>query len=113
MFYVDFNDDEVCDFVQMTEEKNVDVRFIEYMPFTGNKWEMEKLVSYKEMVEKIRAKWPTFAPLENGPNDTSKVSYLTLNELLITLLNTGMENTRCKRASWFYHINERTFLWVL
>ncbi|XP_065170805.1 molybdenum cofactor biosynthesis protein 1 isoform X1 [Atheta coriaria] len=67
-----FNDDEVCDFVQMTEEKNVDVRFIEYMPFTGNKWEMEKLVSYKEMVEKIRAKWPTFAPLENGPNDTSK-----------------------------------------
>jgi molybdenum cofactor biosynthesis enzyme MoaA len=31
------NEDEVVDFVEMTREKNIDVRFIEYMPFDGNR----------------------------------------------------------------------------
>lgn len=31
------NEDEIVDFVEMTREKNVDVRFIEYMPFDGNR----------------------------------------------------------------------------
>ncbi|XP_056637309.1 molybdenum cofactor biosynthesis protein 1 isoform X2 [Diorhabda sublineata] len=68
----DFNDDEICDFVELTRDKNFDVRFIEYMPFTGNKWDVKKMVSYKDMVNKIRQKWPDFSPLENNPNDTSK-----------------------------------------
>lgn len=42
-----FNDDEICDFVELTKERDIDVRFIEYMPFTGNRWETEKMVSYK------------------------------------------------------------------
>ncbi|KAF2882781.1 hypothetical protein ILUMI_23405 [Ignelater luminosus] len=67
-----FNDDEICDFVKLTETKKVDIRFIEYMPFTGNKWEMQKMVPYQEMVKTIRNSWPGFHPLENGPNDTSK-----------------------------------------
>lgn len=67
-----FNDDEVCDFVKLTEEKNVDVRFIEYMPFGGNKWEMQKMVPYQEMVKAIQQRWPDFHSLMNGPNDTSK-----------------------------------------
>lgn len=69
-----FNDDEICDFVKLTEKKKVDIRFIEYMPFTGNKWEMQKMVPYQAMVKTIRNSWPDFQPLENGPNDTSKVS---------------------------------------
>lgn len=67
-----FNDDEICDFVQLTEDRNLDVRFIEYMPFAGNKWNDEKMVSYKEMVQTLKARWPEFHPLSNGPNDTSK-----------------------------------------
>lgn len=43
----DFNDNEICDFVEMTKTKNIDVRFIEYMPFTGNKWDTSKMVSYR------------------------------------------------------------------
>lgn len=31
----DLNDAEVPDFVEMTREKNISVRFIEFMPFTG------------------------------------------------------------------------------
>lgn len=31
------NEDELVDFVRLTEHKRLDVRFIEYMPFDGNK----------------------------------------------------------------------------
>ncbi|KAJ8921527.1 hypothetical protein NQ315_003145 [Exocentrus adspersus] len=67
-----FNEDELTNFVELTRNKRVDVRFIEYMPFTGNKWDMDKMVSYKDMVTKIKSLWPDFAPMENKPNDTSK-----------------------------------------
>ena len=68
-----FNEDEICDFVQFTEDRNLDIRFIEYMPFTGNKWNDEKMVSYQQMVHTIKSRWPEFRSLPNGPNDTSKV----------------------------------------
>lgn len=42
-----FNDDEICDFVGFTKDRNVDIRFIEYMPFMGNKWDTEKMVTYR------------------------------------------------------------------
>ncbi|GLV38007.1 Molybdenum cofactor synthesis 1 [Carabus blaptoides fortunei] len=67
-----FNDDELCDFVALTERKNVDVRFIEYMPFSGNKWDTEKMVPFKEMLARITAKWSEFSALPNAANDTSK-----------------------------------------
>nr|CAD7425617.1 unnamed protein product [Timema monikensis] len=67
-----FNDDEICDFVQLTEDRNLDIRFIEYMPFSGNKWDYEKMVPFKEMVDKIQGQWPDFYAMANGPNDTSK-----------------------------------------
>lgn len=67
-----FNEDEVLDFVEFTRDRVVDVRFIEYMPFAGNKWDTIKLLSFKEMMEMINARWQNFVPLENGPNDTSK-----------------------------------------
>lgn len=67
-----FNEDEVCDFVEWTRDRPVDVRFIEYMPFSGNKWQTEKLLPYNEMLTMIRDKFPNFKALPNGPNDTSK-----------------------------------------
>lgn len=42
-----FNENEICDFVEMTRNKNVDIRFIEYMPFTGNRWETEKMMTFR------------------------------------------------------------------
>lgn len=46
-----FNDDEVCDFVELTREKPINVRFIEFMPFDGNVWNVKKLVPYAEMLD--------------------------------------------------------------
>ncbi|KAK9498902.1 hypothetical protein O3M35_003452 [Rhynocoris fuscipes] len=66
------NDDEINDFVDFTKDRKVDVRFIEYMPFTGNKWETNKMVPFKEITDIIKNKYPDLTALPNHPNDTSK-----------------------------------------
>lgn len=67
-----FNDAELVDFVALTRDRPIDVRFIEYMPFGGNRWEREKMMSYADMVATIRQRYPDFVALPNGAHDTSK-----------------------------------------
>ncbi|XP_071284290.1 molybdenum cofactor biosynthesis protein 1 isoform X6 [Agelaius tricolor] len=66
-----FNEDEVLDFVDFTKDLPLDVRFIEYMPFDGNKWNFKKMVSYKEMLDTIKQRWPE---LEKLPCETSSTA---------------------------------------
>jgi molybdenum cofactor biosynthesis enzyme MoaA len=47
------NDDEVADFVEMTRDRPINVRFIEYMPFDGNVWSTGKMVPYREVMQRI------------------------------------------------------------
>jgi hypothetical protein len=35
---------------ELGREKPIEVRFIEYMPFGGNKWNQGKMFSYQEML---------------------------------------------------------------
>ncbi|XP_029972359.1 molybdenum cofactor biosynthesis protein 1 isoform X2 [Salarias fasciatus] len=67
------NEDELLDFVALTEEKPVEVRFIEYMPFDGNKWNFKKMVSYQEMLDRIRQRWPNLETLQAAQADTAKM----------------------------------------
>jgi len=67
------NDDEICDFVELTKDRDIDIRFIEYMPFSGNKWDLVKMMSYQDMLTKIREKFPDIQKLEDSVNHTSKV----------------------------------------
>lgn len=48
-----FNDDEICDFVELTRDKPINIRFIEFMPFDGNVWNVKKLVPYSEMLDRV------------------------------------------------------------
>lgn len=66
------NDREILPFVEMTREKNVEVRFIEYMPFDGNKWNRQKMYGYAEMLDLIRESYPGLAKVQDHKNDTSK-----------------------------------------
>ncbi|KAF2352701.1 Molybdenum cofactor biosynthesis protein A [Trinorchestia longiramus] len=66
------NDDELVDFVKFTENKKIDVRFIEYMPFDGNKWNEKRMVPYAEMLAAITEVFPDTERLSDKPNDTSK-----------------------------------------
>jgi len=66
------NEDEVTNFVGWTKDKQIDVRFIEYMPFDGNRWNDKKMVSYQELVSMIQKEYPDFQRLDDAKNDTSK-----------------------------------------
>lgn len=47
------NEDELVDLVNLTKDFNVSVRFIEFMPFDGNRWDKSKMVSEKEVLEQL------------------------------------------------------------
>lgn len=66
------NSREILPFVEMTREKDVEVRFIEYMPFGGNKWSEGKMMGYAEMLDIIREKYPGLERLSGHKNDTAK-----------------------------------------
>ncbi|KAF4973506.1 hypothetical protein FZEAL_9313 [Fusarium zealandicum] len=66
------NDREVLPFVDLTKDQDIEVRFIEYMPFDGNKWSKGKMFSYSEMLDLIRTKYPTLQKVQDHKNDTSK-----------------------------------------
>lgn len=66
------NEREIVPFVEMGREKDVEVRFIEYMPFDGNKWSRGKMLSYVEMLAMIRQKYPVLEKVKDHENDTSK-----------------------------------------
>ncbi len=44
------NDDEIPGFISLTREWPLAVQFIEYMPFSGNKWDLSRCVSQKEIL---------------------------------------------------------------
>lgn len=66
------NDREILSFIEMTREKDIEVRFIEYMPFDGNKWNKGKMFSYSEMLDLIKEKYPAIERATGHKNDTSK-----------------------------------------
>ncbi len=69
-----FNENEIIDFIELTKELPVVVRFIEFMPFSGNEWDLSKLVSYEEIMNNVFSTYSenTVLKLEDAPNDTSK-----------------------------------------
>ena len=69
-----FNNNEILDFIVLTKNKNVQVRFIEFMPFSGNQWDKSKLVSYAEIMETIQTEYAfsDIERLQDSPNDTAK-----------------------------------------
>ncbi|KVH87732.1 Aldolase-type TIM barrel [Cynara cardunculus var. scolymus] len=67
-----FNDDEICDFVELTKDKPINVRFIEFMPFDGNVWNVKKLVSYAEMLDIVGKRYTGLKRIQDHPSETAK-----------------------------------------
>jgi GTP 3',8-cyclase len=65
------NHNEILDFVEWTKNEPVHVRFIEFMPFTGNKWENEKVFTLQEILETVASEYDIL-PLEREKNETAK-----------------------------------------
>lgn len=66
------NERDIIPFVELGREKDIEVRFIEYMPFGGNKWSEGKMIGYQEMLDIIRVKYPGIRAVPGHKNDTSK-----------------------------------------
>ena len=69
-----FNEDEIVDFIKLTEFQNINVRFIEFMPFDGNEWNKNKLVSQAEIINRVTDYFgiEVLKPLQNETNFTAR-----------------------------------------
>ncbi|HQV01455.1 MAG TPA: radical SAM protein, partial [Bacteroidia bacterium] len=48
------NDDEILDFIRLTKHHPLHVRFIEFMPFDGNQWQADKVITHYEIIAKAQ-----------------------------------------------------------
>ncbi|CAG9334632.1 unnamed protein product [Blepharisma stoltei] len=51
------NDDEILDFVELTRHNDFSMRFIEFVPYTGNQWNDKRFFPYKNIIETIEKKY--------------------------------------------------------
>lgn len=65
------NDAEITDFVAWTKNEPVHVRFIEFMPFSGNQWQRDQVFTWQEILERIQGDY-AIEPLERIPQETAK-----------------------------------------
>ena len=65
------NDGEIKDFIDWTKHYPVQIRFIEFMPFSGNKWTSNKMFSLQEILAAIEKDF-TVLPVTGEPHDTAK-----------------------------------------
>ena len=70
----DFNENEIIDFIEFTKMNSINVRFIEFMPFSGNSWDKSKLVSFKEILDKVNENYSSdqIVPIKNELNFTAR-----------------------------------------
>ncbi len=68
------NDDEIIDFIERTKDAPVQIRFIEFMPFKGNKWDHSKTVSLSTILQRAADHYgqQSIERLLDEPNDTAK-----------------------------------------
>jgi GTP 3',8-cyclase len=66
-----FNENEINDFIRWTTHIPVQIRFIEFMPFSGNRWTGNKVFSMQDMFSEIGTQFE-FLPVENELHGTAK-----------------------------------------
>jgi len=65
------NDNEINDFIEWTKHEPVHVRFIEFMPFTGNRWSSNKVMTMDQLLQVIEEKYEVLR-LQDEKHDTAK-----------------------------------------
>jgi GTP 3',8-cyclase len=65
------NDNEIKDFIAWTKNEPLDIRFIEFMPFSGNKWSSDKVFTWQEILQLASEEFDII-PVKRENHDTSK-----------------------------------------
>lgn len=68
------NDQEINDFIALTAHKRITIKFIEFMPFKGNKWDWSKGVSQETILHTVQSGFGTIRQL-NDPKHSTSVNY--------------------------------------
>lgn len=64
-------ENEILDFVGLTKDYPLHVRFIEFMPFSGNHWKVDKVITARQMLEMVQTKFEV-TKLHDEPHATAK-----------------------------------------
>lgn len=67
----DINENEILDFIALTKHNNVEIRFIEFMPFSGNKWSSNQVFTMHEILCEIAKAYDVLS-VASAPHDTAK-----------------------------------------
>ena len=65
------NENEINDFVEWTKNFPVHIRFIEFMPFSGNRWTSNKVFTFREIMESIKTAY-AITELQSDVHATAK-----------------------------------------
>ncbi|MBL7700388.1 MAG: GTP 3',8-cyclase MoaA [Chitinophagaceae bacterium] len=85
------NDNEINDFIEWTRDVPVHIKFIEFMPFEGNRWTSNKVFTLQEILDVIAGKY-LFIRLQNDAHDTSKKFYVPGHKGTFAVISTMSEN---------------------
>ena len=77
------NEDELCDFVALTTEDRISVRFLEFMPFSGNAWSQRKFIPYQAQIDIIEKH---FGRLQRDDDERSSTSMVRLKVQFLDIL---------------------------
>lgn len=66
-----FNDNEIAAFTALSYQYPIEVRFIEFMPFSENAWEKDKVISIAEML-RIISEYHDYYKVQDNIHDTSR-----------------------------------------
>ena len=65
------NEEEIADFAMLAKDLSIIIRYIEFMPFDGNRWNNDKMVSADEIRDRLSKRY-TLIRDEDAPHDTTK-----------------------------------------
>jgi len=85
------NENEINDFVEWTKNQPVHVRFIEFMPFTGNRWTSNKVFTMQQMLQVIEEKYQVIR-LQDQKHDTAKGYQVPGHEGTFAIISTMSAN---------------------
>ncbi|TCD02521.1 GTP 3',8-cyclase MoaA [Pedobacter psychroterrae] len=81
------NDNEIRDFIDWTKHNPIQIRFIEFMPFSGNKWTSNKMFSLAEILKTVEKDF-TVLPVKAEAHDTAKSFMIPGHEGSFAIIST-------------------------
>ena len=67
------NENEIKDFIELTKDMPLNIRFIEFMPFSGNSWDWEKGIGLSDIINFLTEEYnDKLTKIKDQPNDTAR-----------------------------------------